>query len=155
LAQDIMTDQSSGDAAEPGKPGPVMRLTFEYDGNDIRLVSRQQVQMIVPPSHPLDQPADAGGFHVLVRNAQDQLLFRQARTSPLKHDTEVFSAPGSDRTIERVAAARPKGAFVVLVPELPGAKTLEFVGPPPHFNTLSAARPQSLGRFDLDQAPRR
>src|ERR1700685_2704019 len=126
-----MTDQSSGSGAEPAKPGPVMRLTFEYDGNGIRLISRQQVQMILPPSHPLDQPAEAGGFHVLVRNAQDQLLLPHVRTSALKHDTEVFSAPGGDRTIERVAAARPKGTFVVLVPELPGAKTLEFVGAHP------------------------
>ena len=34
-------------------PNRALRLTFEYEGSSVRLVSSQTVDMILPPSHPL------------------------------------------------------------------------------------------------------
>ena len=133
---------------QPAQPGPVRRLTFEYDGDQIRLVSEQHVRMIVPPSPPPEQADALGGFQVLLRDEQDQPVFRLTRTSPIPRDAEVFSPPGAERSIERTPVDRPKGAFVLLVPDVPGAKTLELVGPPGSADALRE-QPQSLARFPL------
>ena len=155
FAQNIMPDSDNANAPlQPAQAGPVLRLTFEYDGDQIRLVSQQHVRMIIPPSQPLGQTVEASGFQVLLRDEQGRPLYRLTRTSPLKHDTEVFNEPGAERSIERTPASRPTGSFVVLVPELPGANTLEFVGQPLRPDALSA-QSQSLGRFELNPPQRR
>jgi hypothetical protein len=146
-----MNDDSTGGKApvQPAQPGPVRRMTFEYDGDQIKLVSEQHVQMIVPPSQPLEQqPHEVSGFSVLLRNRQEQPVYRFTRTSPIQHDAEVFNPPGADDSITRVPVEKPQGAFVVLVPDVPGAKTLELVGHPPQPN-MFGAQPQSLARFEL------
>jgi hypothetical protein len=155
FAQNIMPDSNDANAPlQPAQAGPVLRLTFEYDGDQIRLVSQQHVRMIIPPSQPLEPTGEIGGFQVLLRDEQERPFYRLTRTSPLKHDTEVFSEPGAERSIERTPASRPQGSFVVLVPELPGGKTLEFLGQPLRPHALSA-QSQSLGRFELNPPDRR
>jgi hypothetical protein len=131
---------------QPAQPGPVRRLTFEYDGDQIRLVSEQHVRMIVPP--PPGQADALGGFEVLLRDQQDQPVLRFSRTNPIRHDAEVFSPPGADQSIARVPVDRPKGSFVLLVPDVPGASTLELVGPSASAGALRE-QPRSLARFAL------
>jgi hypothetical protein len=145
-----MADNStSGNVpSQPAQPGPVRRMTFEYDGDQIRLADEQHVQMIVPPSQPLEQTQPVAGFSVLLRDQQERPVYRFTRTSPMQHDAEVFGEPGADDSITRVGVDRPKGTFVVLVPDVPGAKALELVGHPPQPNAFSA-EPQYLARFEL------
>jgi hypothetical protein len=155
FAQNIMPDSNDANAPlQPAQAGPVLRLTFEYDGDQIRLVSQQHVRMIIPPSQPLEPTGEISGFQVLLRDEQERPLYRLTRTSPRKHDTEVFSEPGAERSIQRTPASRPQGSFIVLVPELPGGKTLEFLGQPLRPDALSA-KSQSLGRFELNPPDRR
>ena len=130
------------------EPGPVRRMTFEYDGAAIRLVSEQHVQMIVPPSQPLEQADAFAGFHVLLRDGQNQMVYRFTRTSPVQNDAEVFSQPGSNRSVERAAVDHPTGAFVLLVPDVPGATTLELVSHPLRPDAFNEP-PQSIARFEL------
>ena len=100
--------------------------------------------MIVPP-----EQADAlGGFQVLLRDQQDQPVLRFSRTNPIRRDAEVFSPPGADQSIARVPVDRPKGSFVLLVPDVPGARTLELIGPPASAAALRE-QPRSLARFAL------
>jgi hypothetical protein len=145
-----MADRPTGGNVQPqpARPGPVRRLTFEYDGDQIRLVSEQHVRMIVPPSQPAEQADALGAFQVLLRDQQDQPVLRFARANPIRRDAEVFSPPGADQSIARVPVDRPKGSFVLLVPDVPGAATLELVGPPPSANALRE-QPRSLARFAL------
>jgi hypothetical protein len=133
---------------QPAQPGPVRRLTFEYDGDQIRLVSEQHVRMIVPPSPPPEQADALGGFEVLLRDQQDRPVLRFSRTNPIRHDAEVFSPPGTDQSIARVPVDRLRGSFVLLVPDVPGASTLELVGPSASADALRA-QPRSLARFTL------
>jgi hypothetical protein len=142
-----MADRPTGGniQPQPAQPGPVRRLTFEYDGDQIRLVSEQHVRMIVPPPEQADALV---GFQVLLRDQQDQPVLRFSRTNPIRHDAEVFSPPGADQSIARVPVDRPKGSFVLLVPDVPGARTLELVGPPASAAALRE-QPRSLARFAL------
>ena len=145
-----MADRPTGGniQPQPAQPGPVRRLTFEYDGDQIRLVSEQHVRMIVPPAPPPEQADALGGFQVLLRDQQDQPVLRFSRTNPIRHDAEVFSPPGADQSIARVPVDRPKGSFVLLVPDVPGARTLELVGTPASAAALRE-QPRSLARFAL------
>ncbi|MDB5071283.1 MAG: hypothetical protein JWM87_2394 [Candidatus Eremiobacteraeota bacterium] len=133
---------------QPAQPGPVRRLTFEYDGDEIWLISEQHVRMIVPPSQPLENADALAGFNVVLRDEQNRPVYRFARTSPIRHDAEVFSEPGTDESIQRVPVDHPKGAFVLLVPDVPGAKSLELVGHPPRADAFRE-QPQRLARFEL------
>ena len=123
------------------------RLTFEYDGDRISLVSEQHVQLIVPPSQPLDQAESESGFTVILRDGQGGPLYRLTRSSPTKHDAEVFNQEG-DRTIERVTVEHPKGAFTILVPDVEGAETVELFGQPLR-PQAHHENPQSLASFRL------
>jgi hypothetical protein len=128
-------------------PGPVHRLTFEYDGDQVSLVSDQQVELIVPPTQPLERAESDSGFTVILRDADDKPLYRFTRSSPMRHDAEVFSESG-DRTVERTGIDRPKGAFTVLVPDVTGAETVELFGHPLR-PQAHLEKPRSLARFTL------
>lgn len=121
-----MADQSS--TAEAGRPAPVHRLTFDYHGNQVDLVSDQVVNMIIPPTQPLDESATGTGFSVIVRDTADQTLYKSSRPSPIRYDAEVFSDDPS-RSLQRVAVEEPRGTFVLLVPHVEGAASVELIGP--------------------------
>jgi hypothetical protein len=139
-------ENSAGSSAP--QPGPVRRLTFEYDGDQIKLVSDRTVTMIVPPAKP---PAAATTGHaalsLLVRDAANRPLATVTHESPFTHDAEVF-APPHEGTLRRVPVERPKGAFTILVPDHPEARTIELIGRP--LQPESHAEPaRSLGTFPL------
>ncbi|XVU29036.1 hypothetical protein ACQPZJ_18820 [Actinoplanes sp. CA-054009] len=102
---------------------PALRLVFEYDGDDVRVVSRQRVEMTIPAV--LDAEA---GLRAELRTADGGVLERRA-LPPIPADVEVFS-PEPGRTVERMPVSRPSGVFTVLVPDLPGADHLALVDDP-------------------------
>ena len=141
----------------PPAPGPVRRLTFEYDGDSVQLVSEQHVRMIVPPSQPVEHAPSPNALAVVMRDAKEQPVYQFAHTSPLRHDAEVFGDDPYGKP-QRVAVERPKGTFVLLVPDVPGAQTLELVAPPrpagpatlqPGARQLRPEAPQTLVRMKL------
>ena len=134
-------------------PGPVRRLTFEYEGDRVSLVSEQHVHLIVPPTQPLESAETEGGFAVILRDRKGNPLYRLTQTSPMRHDAEVFSESG-DRTLERIALEHPKGTFTVLVPDVDGADSVELYGHPLKPQAHLEA-PRSLARFKLQPFERR
>ncbi|MGK5637582.1 hypothetical protein ACSNOK_04575 [Streptomyces sp. URMC 126] len=119
-----------------GPDGPAaVRLIFEYEGPDIRLVSRQRVDAAPPPSEDLagteatDEGPDVKGFWVELRDAQRQPLYRRVMHPPVRYDAEVFS-DDPDRSLARVPVEEPKGAFAVLVPEIAEADHVALVSSP-------------------------
>src|SRR5215468_10668033 len=121
-----MADQNSAGSA--GRPPPVHRLTFDYHGNQVDLVSDQVVDMIIPPTQSFDESTTVTGFSVIVRNTADQMLYRFTAPSPIRYAAEVFSDDPS-RSLHQVAVEDPQGTFVVLVPHLEGAASVELIGP--------------------------
>jgi hypothetical protein len=99
------------------EPNMAMRLTFSYDGDDVKLVSQQRTEMIVPPSDPLKGYAKHKGFWAEVKNGSDKTLYRTVMHNPTKNDAEVFpDSPGG--FISRQPAPKRKGVFVVVVPDM-------------------------------------
>jgi len=142
---------------EPQRPARAVRLTFAYDGDDIRLVSRHDVEMITPPSEPLGEGEAHAGFWYELKNERDQTLYRRLMHNPVEQSHEVFS-PEKGRSIQRTAAQRRSGVFSVVVPEVAEGRfvTLAHAPLPAPGTPRTAAAPtpparRELARFDLRQ----
>ena len=95
-----------------------MRLTFSYDGDNVKLLSQKRIEMIVPPSDGMKGYATRQkGFWAEVRSGSDKTLYRTVMHNPTKNDAEVFpESPGGP--ISREPAPKRKGVFVVVVPDV-------------------------------------
>jgi len=103
---------SMSDASQPA-PTRAVRLIFEYEGDQVRLVSQQPVEMVITgfdiarTEHP--------GYYIDTRDAEDHTLARVPARNAFSGSTEVFpEKPGEP--ITRVDVAKPRGAFTVVVP---------------------------------------
>ena len=93
-----------------------MRLTFSYDGDEVKLLSQKRTEMIVPSTDALKGYGTHKGFWAELRSARDKTLYRTVMHNPTKNDAEVF--PGTpNEGISRVPAPDRKGVFVVVVPD--------------------------------------
>jgi hypothetical protein len=92
-----------------------MRLTFSYQGDQVKLVSQQPVEMTVPPSDPVKGYEQQKGFWAELKSDQDKTLFRRVLHNPTRNDAEVFS-DDPEQSISRAPAPNRKGVFVVVVP---------------------------------------
>jgi hypothetical protein len=93
-----------------------LRLTFSYDGNDVKLLSQRRVDMIVPSSDAVKGYGTHKGFWAELRSGRDKTLYRTVMHNPTKNDAEVF--PGTpNESISREPAPKRKGVFVVVVPD--------------------------------------
>ncbi len=147
-----------------GRPVRTVRLVFSYQGDEVRLVSRQKVDMIppAPTGPPMERgaagrslaAAPAAGCWYEVRDAGDRALLRQPMADPIRRDVEVFS-PDPGRSIRRAPQANPRGTFVVLVPDLPeGREVVLLAAPGPGAGFAADARAEGgvreIARVALD-----
>ena len=94
-------------------PTRAVRLIFEFDGDQIRLVSQQMVDMVVTG---LDLArAQHPGVYVDVRDSIGRTLARVPARGALAASAEIFPEHPSE-PIVRMEVAKPKGAFTVVVP---------------------------------------
>jgi hypothetical protein len=93
-----------------------VRLTFSYDGDNVKLISQERTEMTVPPSDPLKGDGKYKGFWAELMNGRDKAVYRQVMHNPTRNDAEVFpDTPG--QSISREPAPKRKGVFVVVVPD--------------------------------------
>ena len=92
-----------------------VRLTFSYQGDQVKLVSQQKVEMTVPPSDPVKGYEQQKGFWAEVKSDQDKTLFRRVLHNPTRNDAEVFT-DDPEQSIARAPAPKRKGVFTVVVP---------------------------------------
>jgi len=112
----------------PG-PVPLRRLTFAYEGDQLRLVSEQRLRMILPPSQSPDELERLAGFSIVLRDEGGRRVYARAMPNPFQFDREIFDRDPT-RSIRREQNPHPRGTFVVLVPALDNALRLEFFGHP-------------------------
>ncbi len=152
-----MPDDPRMSAPAPAPAGSI-RLIFEYEGDQVRLISQQPVDVVAPPGASLPRPgerdleASQAGFRLEVRNADDNVLYRQAMHDPIVQFPEVFSEqPGAN--ITRSTTPAPRGAFTAVVPSLPAGDHVSLIrsAPTPGTRGLPGAttRTGEIARFAL------
>src|SRR5262245_41273856 len=116
-------NMSMNEASQP-TPTLAMRLIFEYEGDQVRLVSQQPVDLaitgfdIARAQHP--------GYYVDTRDAAGRTLARLPARAAFTGSAEVFpEQPGEP--ITRVDVPKPRGAFTVVVPVPEGADHVTIV----------------------------
>lgn len=141
----MQADQSPPEEEPPG----AWRLTFEYDGEDVRVVSQERVAMLAPPDD--EQLLDKGesGYWVEIRDDEDAVVYRQVIHDPIRTDLEVFPEDPSE-PIRRVPAARPQGVFQVVVPDLPEGRTAVMHGHASR-QELREQGPKPMAQFRLEE----
>lgn len=125
----------------------VLRLTFSYQGQSIELVSTQAVEMKIPPADSLSWDDKSSGFWVVLRDDGGKPLYRRVTSNPIQTSVEV---PSDDpkRPMARHEVASPEGVFVLLVPDLPQARTVALFSSP-GTQERSAAAAREIASFDL------
>ena len=155
-----MKGHSDMDATSMGQPAPTrsIRLIFEYDGDRIKLVSQQPVDMAVTGFDILQ--SEQAGVFVDTRDADGRMLARVPARNALANSLEVFPEKAGD-PISRIDVKKPHGAFTVIVPApdladhfsivrvqpvAPGARTFAS---PPTSPVEGGTEVQELARFPL------
>jgi hypothetical protein len=134
-----MSDPGPGRQAG-GRPRPsAVRLIFEYEGDDVRLVSSQAVDMVVPPGDPVAADTTPPGVLAEVRQADGTTLYRKSVGQLLRSDVEVFSDDPA-RSITRAPVDRPSGTFVLVIPDDEAADHLALVANSPEAGARMATR---------------
>ena len=124
-------------SAPQAPAAPAMRLIFEYDGDEVRLVSQQPVDMVVTGAD-LAQ-VHAPGTFVDARDSANRTLARVHARGMSEGSAEVFpEQPGEP--IVRVAVERPRGAFTVVVPAPQAAAHVAVVRVQPDAAAPAGAR---------------
>ena len=142
--------QVAAQPPEARRYNKALRLTFEYEGPTVKLVSAQSVEMILPPSHPLDTQQEQAGFWFTLTDAQGKPVYRRAVNNPISYDREVFSNDPAHPSIQRVPVPKPKGTFVVLVPDVPDARIVQLFSHP--LQPAAQGQPaRELARFTITQ----
>ena len=137
-----MSDTSSS-------PQPLsMRLIFEYEGDNVRLVTQQPVDATVT-GFDLSR-TQREGYYVDTRNASGRTLVRVPARGAFQTSAEVFPEnPGEP--ITRLDVANPRGAFTVIVPVPQDANHVSVVHVTPA--QPSATLPSSRGTSAPEGAP--
>ena len=91
---------------------PAVRLLFEYDGTDVRLVAEQPVEMAIT-GFDIARSVESG-YYVEVRDAEEATLARLPARGAFAASAEVFPEQHGE-PITRIDV-EPKGAFTVVVP---------------------------------------
>jgi hypothetical protein len=114
----------------PNTPPPVppvpaaVRLIFETDGNQVRLISEQPVDVAIP-GFDISQSSDPG-YYIDTRDAGGNTLVRVAARDAFPPSVEVFPEKAGD-PIQRIAPPVRKGAFSVLVPATQKTRSVSLV----------------------------
>lgn len=124
MADDDESDVDQFDQDDEEPPQAAIRLTFRYDGNEVRLLGLTRIQKAVPPAQSAER--DRLGSWTEVRDTNGRTLDRRSVTDPVRNDAEVFPETLGG-PITRVAVDRPSGLFTVLVPDLEGAESLALM----------------------------
>lgn len=92
-----------------------LRVALAYEGESLRVLSRQSVAMRTLPSDPLQANERESGFWFQVEDSNKNTLYRRVMDNPLRFDTET---PTDDprRPLYRVPLEKVNGVFHLLVP---------------------------------------
>ena len=108
----------------PLQPRRAIRFIFEYEGDVLRLVAQQTVEMVV--AEPGPGSADTPGYYLDARDSGDRTLARAAARGAFSQSAEVFPER-HEEPIARIDARRQRGAFTVTLPAVEEADHVTIV----------------------------
>jgi hypothetical protein len=131
-----------------------LRLTFEFEGEEIRLVNRQELQKRTAPSDPVEARANRNrsGFWIELQGARNRTLYRLVMDSPIERSVEVPTG-NREQPYRRHTVAHREGMFFAIVPDLPEAETVAIYSSPTD-PAAAAERAREIARFDLRERPK-
>jgi hypothetical protein len=142
-------------AAGPPEAEGAVRLIFEYEGDEVRLVSSQPVDVVVQAGDAVRGMEDRSGFWVELRSQAEDVLYRRVLTDPARVHPEVFS-PDPEVGITRASEPQPAGAFTVLLPSRPEASHVVLMASPsaggtraPRLAASQDAPAEEIARFPI------
>jgi hypothetical protein len=130
---------------------PTLRLTFAYEHGSIKLLDREEIDMVAPASEPIEAEGARSGFWFELHDARNRTLYRRTMQDLTDPTVEVRSGD-PERPFKRVPAGEMRREFVVLVPEIGERRSLVFFGRPVSQGALapvSGAASTEIVRFDL------
>jgi hypothetical protein len=106
------------------QPRRAIRFIFEYEGDSVRLVTQQTVEMVVPDTGPAR--TDTPGYYLDARDSEGRTLARVAAHGAFSRSAEVFPERHED-PIARIDVPRQRGAFTVTLPAVERADHVTIV----------------------------
>jgi hypothetical protein len=106
-----------------------LRLNFRFELGELTLVDRLELEMTALPTNDLEafKPEERSGFWIEVQDRQGRALYRRSMPHPMVRRSEGHD----DETVLRtVMWVEERGAFSVVVPNLPGGAALVMFGSP-------------------------
>ena len=124
-----------------------IRLIFRYQGKNIHLLSKNTLDTLVPPSDPLEVRQGEVGFWLEIRDRKNQVCYRKVMFNPIMYAvdrrTDDINRSGNFQDVNE-----PSGEFVVVVPQIEGARSISFLSN--QFEKKGAVRPvRRIAQFDL------
>lgn len=149
--------EPAGSSGTGGPSGPTTssdpaswRVTFAYEGAKVRVVARRRVAALAPPDDAALVAAGSRGSWVEVRDAAGAVLYTQVLHRPVRPEYEVHNRHGV--LPRHVAPDEVKGAFEVVVPDLPGGVELVVRGRADADPADAARRaPRQLAKVRLEE----
>lgn len=132
-------DEESRDAGRPAlrpsqvraeaeaEPLRAWRVTFAYHGRTVDVVARRRVEMVAPPDDGELVAAGSRGYWAQVRDEAGHVLYTQVLHQPIRSDLEVHNRHAGVLP-RHVLPDEVRGAFEVVVPDLPGGVELVVRG---------------------------
>lgn len=126
-----------------------IRLLIQYDGDQLTVIDRREVETAAPPSDQLKGFEGQSGFWFELRDANGQALYRRVMQSPIQQEVEAFEPDGS---ATRHVIEKPQGVFSVLVPDVPEADHVAIVSSPLAAHEIASKAADVLARLPLRAA---
>lgn len=106
-----------------------LRLDLRYENYNIVLVSQTRIDIIPPPSDPIDQADDFNGYYVKLTDGEGRVFYVQRLQNPFRTETESYGddAPGP---ITYESLKDPDLTFSILIPDPGIVFTLEIINNP-------------------------
>jgi len=124
-----------------------IRLTFSYEGSEVKLDSVQHIRMIPPPPQPYKIEKGQSGFWFEIQDENQRVLYQRSLHNPIKFDVEVHGNSINEPST-RHKLKSPKGIFEILSPDLDNGYSIVLFSSP--LGEQEFNKPASeLARFNL------
>lgn len=149
MIENHRSNVSSNTSSLPAQNNMAIRLTFSYEGSDIKLISKQNIEKVLqpPPLQSNMQQSQTGSWYE-VSDKNQRVLHRQTIDNPIKVDAEVFS--DTTDSISRVKLSEIRGTFSIVVPNIPESKNFDLFSSPVISEGIRGLQKPATKIFHLD-----